>query len=192
MQFEIPDPFPGRLNWVVGDFFRRRGVPMMSQPQLDSWLGKSMTDICLNGYDNTSHNHCAHFVSHVLNLHFGYTCRAHVRGQHPGANLRVQEIFARCPGTHEILQCTPDLAGLIFVSHKSNFVTRNGTTTLNNVPRKHIAIIHGGFVWHYSNTRNRVVKQPMSEFLNHYPGQDNALWFGSLPAGARAISFGQC
>ncbi len=36
------------------------------------------------------------------------------------------------------------------------------------------------------------VKQPMSEFLNHYPGQDNALWFGSLPAGARAISFGQC
>jgi hypothetical protein len=165
---------------------------MITQTQLDSWLDKSMSDICLNGYDNASHNHCAHFVAHAANLHFGYTCRRHAGGRHPGANLRVHEIFAECPTKHEILQCTSHLTGLIFVSGKQNFETREGTTTLRNVPRKHIGFIHNGMVWHYSNRANRVVKEPMSQFLFHYPQQENAIWYGSAPPSARAISFGQC
>ena len=165
---------------------------MITQVQLDSWLDKSMSDICLNEYDNTAHNHCAHFVAHAVNLHFGYTCRQHVGGSHPGANLRVQEIFAQCPAKHEILQSTGHLTGLIFVSGRQNFQTRGGTTTLRNVPRKHIGFIHNGMVWHYSNRNNQVVKQPMSEFSSHYPQQENALWYGALPACARAIRYRQC
>lgn len=165
---------------------------MISQPLLDSWLGKSMTDICLNGYDNQSDNHCAHFVAHAMNLHFGYTCRQHHGGNSAGANLRVHEIFAQSPNKHEIVQTGPALSGLVFVSATSNFVTRGGVTTLRNVPRKHIGIIHSAYVWHYSNANNQVVKQVMSQFLFHYRNQQNSLWFGALPAIARAISYGQC
>ena len=159
---------------------------------LNSWLGKSMTDVCLNGYDNQSDNHCAHFVAHAMNLHFGYTCRQHRGGSNAGANLRVHEVFARCPSRHEIVETGTALSGLVFVSASRNFVTAGGTTTLQNIPRKHIGIIYNGHVWHYSNPNNQVVRQLMSQFLFHYSGQQNSLWFGSLPSTARPISFGQC
>lgn len=48
---------------------------MLSTTLLNSYLGKPIDDICLNGYINHDDNHCAHFVSHVLNLEFGATCR---------------------------------------------------------------------------------------------------------------------
>ena len=165
---------------------------MISVSSLDSWLGKGMTAICLNGFNNTSSSHCAHFVAHAANLHFGYTCNAHTGGANLGANMRVHEIFARCPSTSEINETSERLSGIVFVSESQNFVTRSGTTTLRNVPRKHIGFIHGGNVWHYSNPANKVVKQVMSQFLFHYRGQTNSLWYGSLPTGARMISFGQC
>lgn len=165
---------------------------MITEELLNSWFGKSMTDICLNGYDNTTHNHCAHFVAHAMNLHFGYTCQNHHGGQSAGANLRVHEIFAECPRKEEINQCTTELTGLIFVSGTSNFRTSSGSTTLNNVPRKHIGVIHNGHVWHYGNTVDQVVRQPMSDFLFHYRNQENALWYGTLPANARPIYHGQC
>jgi hypothetical protein len=165
---------------------------MLSIAQLDSWLGKSMTDICLNGYNKPSDNHCAHFVSHAVALSFGYTCKQHTGKQNAGANLRVQEVFVQCPSVQEIVECSSSLSGLVFVSARANFVTRGGRTFLSNVPRKHIGFLLSGFVWHYSNSQHRVVKQPMSQFLFHYPGQTNALWLGTMPAGARALWYGQC
>lgn len=165
---------------------------MLSIPQLDSWLNKSMTDICLNGYATPSDNHCAHFVSHALSLDFGYTCRQHTGKQNRGANLRVQEVFANCPSVREIRECSSTLTGLVFVSAATNFVSQGGRTELRNVPRKHIGCLLAGFVWHYSNSQHKVVKQPMSDFLYHYHGQTNALWLGTLPSSARALSFGTC
>ena len=165
---------------------------MINETLLNSWLGKSMTDICLNGYDDTTHNHCAHFVAHAMNLHFGYTCKHHRGGTNLGANLRVHEIFDQCSGKQEIIQTGPTLSGLVFISASTNFVTRGGSTTLRNVPRKHIGVIHNAYVWHYSNTNDQVVKQIMSEFLFHYRNQRNSLWFGKVPATARPIHFGQC
>jgi hypothetical protein len=52
---------------------------------------------------------------------------------------------------------------------------------MNNVPRKHIGIFFGGFVWHYSNSQQKVVKQLPSQFALHYPAPDNAMFYGSLP-----------
>src|SRR5262245_52301467 len=168
---------------------------MITQEQLDSFLGKSMTDICLNGYNATNLNHCAHFVSHALNLSFEMTCARLVgkKATALGANVRVHEVFSKCPEKNEITMCTTELAGLIFVSGASNFVTDAANiTTLKNIPKKHIGITLDGWVWHYSNTKEKVVRVPMSEFLYHYPKQTNALWFGEIPAGARPIYFGQC
>lgn len=163
---------------------------MLTEQLLDSYVGVGIERICPNGFDDKADNHCAHFVSHALGLDFGMTCRTlRPNSSGAGANVRVHEIFARCAQRQEILQCSGALSGLIFVSGAKNFVTRGGVTTLQNVPKKHIGILLNGYVWHYSNTQDKVVKQPMSTFLNHYPGQTNALWLGSLPSGAVAVQF---
>lgn len=163
----------------------------MSQTQsisaglLDSYVGKDIADICSNRYGSSNINHCAHFVSHVLGLEFGMTCRqlvAQSRREAPGANVRVHEIFAECPEVQELLECPTTGAALIFVSAPGNF--RGQPVAMRNVPRKHIGILFNGKVWHYSNGRDRVITQIVSDFLRHYPRQTNALWIGSLPGSA--------
>jgi hypothetical protein len=77
----------------------------------------------------------------------------------------------------------------VFVSGEGNFVTRGSTTTLVNVPKKHIGFILNAMVWHYSNSRNKVIKQTTSAFRLHYSGQTNALWLGSLPTRGRLDAF---
>ncbi len=162
---------------------------MLSFPILDTYLGKSISEICPYGYDRAADNHCAHFVAHALQLSFGLTC-ASLRGSSGGANVRVQEVFAQCPNTSEIVACPTTGEGLIFVSDRTNFT---GTPTqIANVPRKHIGIVIDGRVWHYSNTQRRDVVQTVGEFLFHYPRQNNALWYGALPTQSRPTTFGTC
>ncbi len=165
---------------------------MITIPQLDSWLNHNLGDICLNGFASPTYNHCAHFVSHVLRLDFGYTCRQHSGKKNPGANLRVHEIFSRCQTVDEVLQCSTALTGIIFVSASSSFTMLGNRTQMKNVPKKHVGLLTGGFVWHYSNSRHKVVKQSLSDFLYHYPKQTNALWLGTFPPGSRPLWFGQC
>jgi len=162
---------------------------MLSTFTLDTYLGKSISEICPFGYDRAADNHCAHFVGHALQLDFGLTC-ARMRGSSGGANLRVHEVFAQCRDTREILECPTTGEGLIFVSDRTNF---SGTPTqIANVPRKHIGILLDGRVWHYSNTRQRVVLQTVGEFLYHYPRQNNSLWYGTFPMRSRPTTFGTC
>jgi len=155
---------------------------MITQATLDSWLGKNMSDICPNGYDGTSLNHCAHFVAHAANLSFGYTCKMQAGGTGEAANLRVHEIFAKCTRKKEIPDTGSGLSGIVFISGQGSFVTKGGATKLSNVPKKHIGFILNAMVWHYSNSRNKVIKQTTTAFRGHYSGQTNALWFGSMPA----------
>jgi len=158
---------------------------------LKSYLGSHIGAICPNGFDADSENHCAHFVSHALGLEFGMTCARLVhRSRHhgAGANVRVQELFAACPNVRELLECPTVGTALIFVSAPTNFSAK--THTMRNVPKKHVGILHNGVMWHYSNRERRVVSQPASQFLFHYPGQTNALWIGDLPASARPTAPG--
>lgn len=160
---------------------------------LNSYVGKPIEQICLNGYADHGHNHCAHFVSHVLNLDFGKTCRALVSERHrvmEGANVRVHEIFARCPRVYEFNSCPAVICGLIFVSKTTSFRTTPTGPELRNVPKKHIGIILNQNIWHYSNTRERVIVQNMAQFINHYRGQRNSLWFGEIPGSANPHPWG--
>lgn len=71
----------------------------MSRWILASYEGPSMVDICPYTFDGEDKNHCAHFVSHALQIFFGYTCAA-IKGMPcapAAANIRVHEIFDRCP-----------------------------------------------------------------------------------------------
>ncbi len=156
----------------------------LNQTLLDSYLGKSMAEICTNGYTANNINHCAHFVSHVLQLDFGMTCDKLVAGAgDSGANVRVQEIFTHSSNVKELTYCPTAAKCLVFVSEESNFT--GSPVRLRNVPRKHIGIGFGSQVWHYSNSANEVVKQPIHAFLQHYRNQTNAVWIGDIPAGAR-------
>jgi hypothetical protein len=156
---------------------------MIDATLLNSYVGKNIKDICLFGFTDDSKNHCAHFVSHALNLDFGYTCKG-------SANLRVHEIFQRCPVAYEFNSCPSVVSGLIFVSQYRNFDSTR--QTMRNVPKKHIGIIYNGNIWHYSNksSNEKVIVQQMVHFIDHYRRQRNALWFGEIPDGARPHPWG--
>jgi hypothetical protein len=62
--------------------------------KLSETLNKTIVDLCENRFTGTAENHCAHFVCHVLELDSGYDCKTHKNGDHPGACIRVQELFA--------------------------------------------------------------------------------------------------
>ena len=47
---------------------------MLTPSLLETYVGHSISEICPHGYDNKGYNHCAHFVSHVMQIDFGYTC----------------------------------------------------------------------------------------------------------------------
>jgi hypothetical protein len=153
---------------------------MITQNQLTGYLGKSIGDICQNGYASRADNHCAHFVSHVLGYRYGVTCQMMGKGSGPAATLRVQELFPKCR-TVGLWSLRPASIKTCLV-----FITRAGNVNLSakvmaNVPRKHVGIFADGFVWHYSNSQQKVVKQTPAQFGLHYPSPDNAMYFGSLP-----------
>lgn len=153
---------------------------MVTQHQLDGYVGKSIGEICRNGYTSSADNHCAHFVAHVLSYHFGVTCQLMGNGKELGASLRVQEIFPKCPSVGVwSLRPASLQACLVFVLRASN-VNLAGKL-MSNVPRKHVGIFMRGFIWHYSNSQGKVVKQTPSQFARHYPAPDNSMFYGSLP-----------
>ncbi len=81
---------------------------------METFLGKSINQICGNGFHDASANHCAHFVSHATGMGFSFNCKQFVGGTQPAANIRVHEIFAKCPrvGKWEGGECRGDAAHL--------------------------------------------------------------------------------
>jgi hypothetical protein len=155
-------------------------MAVITPQQLNAFLGKRIGEVCQNGYANDADNHCAHFVAHAMGYQFGVTCRMMKNGPQAGANIRVQEIFPRCPlvGTWE---SRPDSLpfGLVFITRASN--VHLATKVMDNVPRKHIGIFISGLIWHYSNSQHKVVQQTPEQFSHHYAAPDNAMFYGSLP-----------
>ncbi len=154
---------------------------MVTAAKLNQYLSLHIRDICPVGFRSDRDNHCAHFVSHVLGLSFGATCRTMVSGSGPAASIRVQEIFGRCwdVGAWSNLP-SPLLAGLVFITNAANVNLE--TKRMNNVPRKHVGIFFGGSreIWHYSNRRCQVVRQTPTAFSAHYAAPDNAMFWGSV------------
>ena len=154
---------------------------MITAAQLDQNLGNPISKLCTNGYTDPNDNHSAHFVSHMLDYQFGTTCKTMSGGPNPGANIRVQELFAHCNGVgawsarpSALVQC------LVFVTDSGNVHLK--LRKMDNVPKKHVGIFLNGTIWHYSNSKSQVVKVTPKEFSHHYPGPGIALFYGVLPA----------
>jgi hypothetical protein len=153
---------------------------------LNSYLGKSITEICPHGYDASDLNHCAHFVCHVMNLAAGsVTCRGMSGGGAVGTRIgvciRVHELFAECPQVSEVDSCSNDTFGdgcFVFVTRRN--AVNLAAHTMTNVPKKHVGIGMGNTIWHYSNTQDRVVTTTPELFIYHYSGQTNGLFRGTF------------
>ena len=155
---------------------------MITSSQLNQRLGEPISKICENGYADPDDNHCAHYVSHILGFRFGTTCRTMHDGSAPGANIRVQELFAHCPQVGKwadrpaaALQC------LVFVTKASH--VHIPQKLMDNVPQKHVGIYLGGTIWHYSNSTSKVVSVTPERFKHHYPGEGIELFYGTMPLG---------
>jgi hypothetical protein len=147
---------------------------------LKGFEGKTIKDICDSAYHNNADNHCAHFVSHVLDLTFGFTCKNMTGKGTRGVNIRVHEIFPRCPKVGKWADRPVTLSPcLAFVTLASNVTVSK--KHMDNVPKKHIGIYHSGNIWHYSNLKDKVVMQTPEQFSKHYAGSDVTVFFGELP-----------
>ena len=153
---------------------------MITANQLNYRLGQSISKICPNGYASAADNHCAHYVSHVLNFTFGVTCGQMHSGPGPNANIRVQELFARCPSVGVWVDRPVEaLQSLVFVTNAAN--VNLASHTMENVPKKHVGIYFNGSIWHYSNSHSQVVTTTPAQFQHHYPGLGIALFYGTMP-----------
>src|SRR5689334_24986532 len=112
----------------------RGEIGVITSQQLDSYLGKSIDAICLNGYVSSSEHHGAHFVAHVLGYKFGVTCQMMGTGKGPAATLRVREIFSRCKavGVWRLRPATVQSC-LVFVTRASN--VNLATKSMSNAQR---------------------------------------------------------
>lgn len=153
---------------------------MADLSQLPQHLGKSIDKFCPNGFTAASENHCAHFISHVQGYQFGLTCRTMGRANGNGGNIRVQELFARCPRVGTWASRPSNLTEcLVFVTAASN--VNVATKVMANVPRKHVGILWNGRVFHYKNAISQVVCVTPEEFNRHYPEAGVALFYGQFP-----------
>lgn len=157
----------------------------LSTSLLCKYEGKNISSICTNGFTGASENHCAHFVSHVLSLTFGYTCQSQTGKDGNAANLRVHEVFARCPAVGKWSDLGTLTKCLAFTTYSSS--VNLGAKTMANRPKKHIGIYCDGNIWHYSNTQDKVVKQTPEEFAKHYHGDEFVVFYGTFPTTADVV-----
>jgi hypothetical protein len=157
-----------------------KDVGVITQQQLDASVGNSIAAICPNGYTSHAENQSAHFVSHALGYRFGVTCQMTSHGREPGATIHIQELFQNCRAVGVWSLRPRSLSPcLVFITRAPS--VNLGAKTMSNVPRQHVGIFMNGFIWHYSNSRQQVIKETPSQFRLQYPSADTAMFYGSLP-----------
>ncbi len=162
--------------------------PNLSAQVLNTYVGKEITAICPHGFHDKTMNHCAHFVSHVMSLAVGVTCKSlsnKAVATIPGGCVKVHELFAKCAKVG-LFADAPDEPVLVFVLGQN--LVKLPTKSMTNVPKKHVGIHLDGTIWHYSNGKDKVVTASPDEFKKHYSGQVNEMYFGTFPAIAAPVA----
>lgn len=165
---------------------------ILTHLKLNNLLGKHISAFCgKEAYVADNINHCAHFVSHVLNMSYRTTCASMTHQAKKPASIRVQELFPYCPHVG-IWEAKPAdlIQGLAFITAASGVDL--SAKSMANVPRKHVGIFCGCSeanirIWHYSNSRNKVVSQTPEAFSRHYTSPHNAMFWGTFPPGIQWV-----
>lgn len=149
---------------------------------LTASVGKNINTLCPNGFHDPALNHCAHFVSHVLDMRFSFNCKEFAGGNKPGANIRVHEVFAQCPKVGKWDDADLAKTQLIFVTRRENVDIAN--KKMINIPQKHVGVFHDGKVFHYGNTADKVVTDTPASFFAKFEALydgTQGLFFGWIP-----------
>jgi hypothetical protein len=156
----------------------------ISLKDLQSYLGKSIGQICSNKYTTTSQSHCAHAVSHILDIKLATLCGDMLyKTRRTGATIRCDELYnglsRRGPWDQ---RPTPENGLLIFCISASKFIGGE----MINVRQKHVGIYHSGKVFNYSNAHQKVVvDHSVDTFFKKldsiYDDNDISLFYGVTP-----------
>ena len=156
---------------------------------LDGYLGKTVVDFCGKyGSKGDSENHCAHFVSHVLQLRIpGAALCSNVGGssytyeeRRTGFCVRVNQVFNSCANRARWDDKNlPSDVCFVVATLEANIESSN-PLTIGSMSKKHIGFYSGGHVYNYSNTADAVRKTPLADFKRHY-GANTILLKADLP-----------
>jgi hypothetical protein len=153
---------------------------------LMSRVGQSVEDFCTCGFGKKGdeHNHCAHYVSHVLGYRYGKLCSQMVweyrNKTGEGRTLAVHDLFNNCP-QRGLWKDRPSQIDpcLIFAVHESGISTR--TWHMDNIRRKHVGIYLRGECFNYHNTKNEGVAFDGDAFFKSLYGKGTVALYGSFP-----------
>jgi hypothetical protein len=168
-------------------------MSFLSTACLDEFVGKGIEEICplKFGKKGDSHNHCAHFVAHVLKLHRavvpGTTCANMVYGgmknATAGAIIRVNDIYNVCAD----LAAPEPLGCLAYYTVPANLDKEGMMGTMS---QKHVGICLGGFVYNYGNTLDKVRKDNVGDLAQLY-GAKTITLYTVLPTGYTALTLAE-
>ena len=142
---------------------------------MSPYLGKGISEFCTSSLaKKNGENHCAHFVSHVLGyaISGSATCKNLTWDDKKdetvvAASVRVNDIFNKCATKGVWSDKPPTYSScLMFVTLSTNIKNKK----MSSHPRKHIGILHGGRIWNYSNTYNKVVADAPDAFIKKFDG----------------------
>jgi hypothetical protein len=158
----------------------------ISKEFLDRYVGKKIEDICtIFGETSDEHNHCAHFVSHVLGFRIGLLCNSmkyETRNDtDSGRSIRVNDLFNNCPERGYWSDKPKDLdCCLIFAVLKSQINNDGGALTISTHPKKHVGIYHKGNAYNYGNTKDKVRVDGVAHFQSLY-GKGTVALYAKFP-----------
>lgn len=151
---------------------------------LDAYVGKGIAELCLNNFSSAAQNHCAHFVSHALELQHGMLCGDMTRKtKGTGASIRCDELYNRLGSRGSWDDAPGQTDGILL------FVTLSGNvsdTKMGNAPRKHVGIVFSGGVYNFGNTAHVVRCEPTVDAFKQrlggsYGGMDKVGFFYAVP-----------
>lgn len=165
---------------------------VMNSAILEAYVGKTVEEICPLGFGKKgdADNHCAHFVSHVLQINesmgFGLTCAGMVsmgkKNRAAGGCIRVNNIFNNC----DDLASPCETGCLVYYTVPGNM----SKGVMGSMSNKHVGIYYNGYVFNYGNTNDAVRKDPPEARIHHY-GKSTIILYTCFPTGAKLTSFDQ-
>lgn len=142
---------------------------------LEVSVGKRIDKICASTLGSSfNQNQCAHYVSHMMGYEFSQSASCKYltfddsqNDEVEGATVRVDVIFNKLVPAHrqELVNNTCYRPGLIFVTQKKNIKSGGA---MGSMPAKHIGVLIWPWVYHYSNTQNKVKKEDITSFINTF------------------------
>ncbi|MEM7423581.1 MAG: hypothetical protein AAF334_07640 [Pseudomonadota bacterium] len=168
--------------FTIGPFLEAMMLAAMTE-YLNGYVDKDIKDICDTGFDAANHNHCAHFVSHAMDIKTGLVCGSMAyatRGQ--GTSIRVNEIYNSC-SERGLWSAKPHgkKMGLAYVTLPGN-VDRSGDMGSN--PKKHIGVFVNDTIWHYSNGQDKVVTHSPTDWHTRFRGvygSSTQMYYSNFP-----------